>query len=165
MQLESKFQPGVYVELDPFSANPLADDLRQVSPTAYRQATTEAPVPRMFDDGTADLPAFTASGLPPELLRGVVYSQRHAVAAIPTLDAAYRWVQDYGRDVGYIGDCDGWVDAVQRMKDWAAGNTEAARAAQARKAEISQAEGAVSWLQGQVNAANAAARALRGGEL
>ena len=59
------------VEVDPYGTNPLAEDCRQASPAAYNVALAKAgPPPKLFTDGTADLPAFTAVGFDPaELMR------------------------------------------------------------------------------------------------
>jgi hypothetical protein len=48
---------------------------------------------RLFED--ADLPLFTASGLPPSLLAGLPWPLRRPVAAAPTQAAAYRLVEKY----------------------------------------------------------------------
>jgi hypothetical protein len=163
--IESKFIRGEYVDIDPFAANPLIDDVRLASPSAFAQAAAEMPAPKMFDDGTADYPAFLASGLDPSILRKVVYTQRHFVAALDDASDVYAHVQHYGRDASFVADHADWRDAVRRVNDWATGNTDGARAAREHAASLASADENVSWLQQEINKAQARARTLRAGQL
>src|SRR4051812_26420822 len=73
----SLISPGAQVTINPWATNPLADDALQVS-----ALKPKAPAPKMFTGGTADLPAFTASGIDPRLLLDLPFTCRHYVAAL-----------------------------------------------------------------------------------
>lgn len=109
------------VLIDPWAPNALADDLAQSNPWAYAQALVDGPVPRMFANGTSDLPAFTASGIDPKLLLQVPAATRHALAAEPDIAVVQqKFEQDSTNPVAVYGHA-GLDAAVSRLRSWAAG--------------------------------------------
>ena len=72
---------------DGYRRNPLVDDLARRNPAVYSAASAEGPPPTLFVSG--DLPPFCASGLDPAELLKVPWRARHALAAAPTIAAAY----------------------------------------------------------------------------
>lgn len=113
---------GFKVSLDPYSANPLADDYRAVNPETYAVAVKMAgPPPKLFAAGTQDLPTFCASGIDPALLRGIPYTARHAVAAMSSLAAVHDVFEESASDPYFTIDHRGLNEAIVRVRDWAAG--------------------------------------------
>ena len=106
-----------------YSANPLLAEVRRAKPALVAAAEAEGPAPRLF--GSADLPPFTASGLPPELLAAQPWPIRRALAEAPTRAAAYEIMDRYaGPDgaamahadharspvnAGYVNDMSRWL--------------------------------------------------------
>jgi hypothetical protein len=76
-----------------YSANPLLAEVRRAKPALVAAAEAEGPPPRLF--GSADLPPFTASGLPPELLAAQPWPLRRLLAEAPTRAAAYEIMDRY----------------------------------------------------------------------
>ncbi len=77
-----------------YARNPLVDQLLRARPEVAAKATQ--PRPTLFHSG--DLPPFTASGIDPSALLTVPWQARHAVAAAPTTDAAFRLLELYADD-------------------------------------------------------------------
>ncbi len=78
-----------------YPVNPVAAEVRKRNRVlASRAALTGAPEPTLF--ATADLPAFTASGIDPQALLQVPWQARPAVASARTQAEAYQLVQKYG---------------------------------------------------------------------
>jgi hypothetical protein len=48
---------------DPYGTNPLAESLKERDPLRYEQVAAIKEPPKLFANGTADTPAFTASGI------------------------------------------------------------------------------------------------------
>lgn len=110
------------VSLDVYGLNPLADDFRQVNPATYDVALSKAgPPPKMFAGGTADLPAFTASGIDPTHLLKLPYTARHHAAALADPSAAHGIFEQYADDPHVVFDHEGLQAAVVRMREWASG--------------------------------------------
>lgn len=110
------------VSLDPYGLNPLAEDYRQVNAETYNLALSKAgPPPKMFAGGTADLPAFTASGIDPQHLLKLPYAVRHYVAALADPSAAHGIFEQYADDPYATFDHEGLQAAVVRMREWASG--------------------------------------------
>jgi hypothetical protein len=111
---------GHRVNIDPYGLNPLAQDYRQVNPDTYGVALSKAgPPPKMFSQGTADLPAFTASGIDPQLLLKLPYTARHAAAAEPGLSAVHALFEQ--ADPYLTLPHEGLDAAIGRVRDWASG--------------------------------------------
>ncbi|WP_374969925.1 hypothetical protein [Terrabacter sp. BE26] len=118
---------GHRVTIDPWGANPLADDYRQVNPENYAISVAKAgPPPKMFSSGTADLPAFTASGIDPALLLRLPYTARHYVAALPDKAAALAVFEDDATNPDLYFNHPGLQEAIVRMRNWAAGRADLA---------------------------------------
>lgn len=77
-----------------FAANPVLDEMRRDQPALVAAAEAEGPAPELFGD--RPLPAFTASGLPPEQLASLAWPLRRPVAQAPTLAKAYELVDRFG---------------------------------------------------------------------
>ena len=116
--------PLFLVRIDPYAANPLADDYREVNAATYAAALSEGgPPPKMFSAGTSDTPAFTASGLDPKLLLKLPYTARHAVAAEPDL-ATVHGIFEQSADDPYLTIWhEGFDAAIARVRTWAIGRT------------------------------------------
>lgn len=78
MTAMSKFIPTQRVQIDPYAANPLVDDYRQINPVTLAMAQVEAPAPTLFSTG--DLPLLTASGIDPQMLLKLPWEARHPAA-------------------------------------------------------------------------------------
>lgn len=138
MQVSNLFDPRSKVEIDPWSANPLATMMLAL--TAGQMAVRYEPPPRMFINGTSDLPLFTASGIDPNLLMSAPFGQRHGLAAEPDLVAVHGLFEEYSQMPEFFIDHQGFNEAKQRMQVWArtAGHAEqeaARRAADAAARE------------------------------
>ncbi len=101
-----------------YAANPLADAAREGDPAWYAAISAAVPAPKMFAGGTADLPAFTASGIDPQLLLRLPYGVRHAAAAEPNLAAAHTMFESYGNEPTAVVDHPGLQDAQDRVNAW-----------------------------------------------
>ena len=117
----SSFSSGAEVNVDPWSVNVLADDLEQSNAWVYAQAIADGPPPKMFANGTADLPAFTASGIDPQLLLQVPGLCRHALAAEPNIAVVQASFEQDSTNPTAAYASAGLASAVQRMRVWAAG--------------------------------------------
>jgi hypothetical protein len=108
-----------------YSANPLLAEVRRAKPALVAAAEAEGPAPRLF--GGADLPPFTASGLPPELLAAQPWPIRRALAEAPTRAAAYEIMDRYsgegGSAMAAADHAKGPLNAgyVSAMSEWLAG--------------------------------------------
>ncbi|RNL79168.1 hypothetical protein [Nocardioides marmorisolisilvae] len=100
VEMDSMFNSGVVVRIDPWGRNPLAEDARQSLPMDYAAALTEGPVPKLFKAG-GDLPAFIASGTDPSILLRLPWNARHAAAKA---DGAklFQMVEDLSGDGGFV---------------------------------------------------------------
>ncbi len=116
--------PLFVVRIDPYGANPLADDYEQVNAATYAAALSEGgPPPKMFSAGTSDTPAFTASGLDPKLLLKLPYTARHAVAAEPDLATVHGIFEQSADDPFLTIWHEGFDAAIARVRTWAIGRT------------------------------------------
>lgn len=116
---------GHRVTVDVHARNPLADDYRQVNPENYAISESKAgPPPKMFAQGTADLPAFTASGIEPSALLQLPYTARHAAAAMPDLASVHNLFENEAGNPDLHIDHPGLHQAIGRMRDWAAGRAD-----------------------------------------
>jgi pyruvate/2-oxoglutarate dehydrogenase complex dihydrolipoamide acyltransferase (E2) component len=77
----------------PMSANPLVAKAHAERPGQAVKAAAKAPAPTMFASG--DLPAFTASGIDPQVLTQVPWNARHTLAQASTATDAYKIVEDF----------------------------------------------------------------------
>lgn len=109
--------PSIY---DP---NPLAEVIRETDPLRYDAVKAIKDPPRMFAGGTADFPAFTASGLDPEKLLLLPYGVRHAAAAEPDPRRVYALLEGYAQGAP-VSTADpvinhpGLDDARDRLQSW-----------------------------------------------
>jgi hypothetical protein len=112
----------VKVEIDPYATNVLAEDCRQASTAAYKVALAKAgPPPKMFTDGTADLPAFTAAGFDPDRLLRLPALARHYVAAVADPSTVHQLFEQLAADPSAYIHHPGLTEAVVRVRDWASG--------------------------------------------
>lgn len=110
------------VEIDPYATNVLAEDCRQASPAAYNAALAKAgPPPKMFTDGAADLPAFTAAGFDPDKLLRLPALARHYVAAVADPSTVHQLFEQLAADPYAYVQHPGLTEAVMRIRDWASG--------------------------------------------
>ncbi len=116
----SSIVPNRTVDIDPFGLNPLIEDLKQASPTAHRIAHSKSTPPRMFTGGAEDLPAITASGTDPKLLRKLPFTARHRAAAEPSTAAVAALLED-PEGAAFLPPHQGFLDAISRVQDWASG--------------------------------------------
>lgn len=124
------------IQVDPYATNLLADDLKIVSPTSYQIASRQSSPPKMFTGGTADLPAFTASGADPKSLLQLPALTRHYAATLPTMAAFAAFFEISADDPFARTNTDGLWTAIQRMRGWATGawRSEQTQAAQSASA-------------------------------
>jgi hypothetical protein len=110
------------VEVDPYGANPLTEDCRQAAPAAFNAAVVKAgPPPKLFTDGTADLPAFTAVGFDPAELMRLPALTRHHVASVADPATVHHLFEELTSDPYARIDHPGLQDAILRVRDWASG--------------------------------------------
>jgi|tagenome__1003787_1003787.scaffolds.fasta_scaffold20956977_3 hypothetical protein len=106
--------------VDPYSANPLADEIQQRDPQRYAEVSAVKPPPKMFAGGTADVPPFTVSGIDPDLLLRLPAGIRHAAAANPDKTQVLRWFEEFSNLAEAEIDDDGLRAAKLRIEDWLA---------------------------------------------
>lgn len=119
---------GGYVH--PVSARFAPDPSQFVDPRVWASASARAsePPPRLFNSGDGDVPAATASGLPPETLYEIPWRARHAVAAEPDRGRAYHLVEKYsGPDGETLAEMDHGkshevAEYREAVKQWAGRN-------------------------------------------
>ena len=105
-----------------FALNPLVDKVRAEAARASRSAPDSA-APSLFPGG-GDIPAFTASGIPPESVLQVPWEARHAMAAAATSAEAYGIVTSCSGPNAeatahqVYGDHDGNADYAERVERW-----------------------------------------------
>jgi hypothetical protein len=121
----SEWSRGVTVQLDPYSRNPMADDLQQANPTLYAIALRDGPVPTLFETG--DLPIVCASGLDPQLLLNAPAYCRHGIAEAPTLAQASTMLQDSATHPDDHLPSYGLSGYRVRMQRWASGADNASK--------------------------------------
>ena len=118
--ITSLINTSAQVSIDPYAINPLADDYAAVNPARYTDAVRYGgPPPRMFDDGTRDLPAATASGVDPYFLGWLPYGVRHYAADLPTEEQVHALFERHSGDPRARYDHAGFDDAVARLQAWA----------------------------------------------
>ncbi|MCH1867083.1 hypothetical protein [Nocardioides sp. CFH 31398] len=103
---------------DPYSANPLAEMLAERDPWRFDRLTKVSTPPKMFANGTADVPAFTASGIEPNELLRLPFGVRHAVAENPDIVAVYQMFEQYAGIPEMEIDSPGLQDAKIRAEQW-----------------------------------------------
>jgi len=105
------------VEVDPWSPNPLLDDLKQADPKTHAAAAGGSTPPAMFKAG--DLPPFIASGIDPSHLLHLPYGVRHAAAAEPSAVKVLGWIEEYGNDPHAHVPSPDLTAYLERMRSWA----------------------------------------------
>ncbi|MDO9378643.1 MAG: hypothetical protein Q7T56_07320 [Nocardioidaceae bacterium] len=103
---------------DPYSPNPLADQYAQTHPERFEAVSAAKAPPKMFAGGTSDTPAFTASGIDPQLLLRLPYGVRHAAAAEPDVTVVHGYFEQYADVDGAVIDHEGLRAAQYRLQDW-----------------------------------------------
>jgi hypothetical protein len=93
---------GAMITIHPWFTAPLALAMADTWPAKVRYALAINPnVPTMWSTG--DLPAFTASGIDPELLLELPWGVRHAAALESERGQVLSWLDIYGDNpMGYI---------------------------------------------------------------
>ncbi|MCD4525238.1 hypothetical protein [Nocardioides sp. cx-173] len=104
--------------IDPYAPNPFADRAKLIDPVRFEQVSAVKEPPKMFAGGTSDTPAFTASGIDPELLLRLPAGVRHAAAAEPDIRVVHRWFEEFAGISEAVVDHQGWRDAQARVEDW-----------------------------------------------
>lgn len=119
IELGSMFERNRTVLIDPYGLNPLIDDYRAINPLLVDIATRQnGEPPKLFLGGLADLPDFTASGLPPEALLRLPFGVRHAAATEVSLPWAQHLFETYVDWPGAVVDHEGLRTAVSRVREW-----------------------------------------------
>lgn len=105
-----------------YAANPLLAEVQRSRPALAAAARAENPnPPELF--GSRSMPLVTASGIAPTLLLSLPWQIRRAVAAAPTMAAAYALIDQFGDDpgmasqddevmahnAGYLSDFSAWL--------------------------------------------------------
>ncbi len=120
--------------IDPYALNPLADAIRERDPARYGQVSAVMAAPKLFAGGTADTPAFTASGVDPQLLLRLPVGIRHAAAANPDIVQVHQWFEEYAAFPEIEIDHPGLREAKLRVEDWLANTDLDTRSEQERQA-------------------------------
>ncbi|MGC4112322.1 MAG: hypothetical protein QM747_18270 [Nocardioides sp.] len=105
------------IEIDNRGVNPLVDYAHATDAERAHQVAGFAEAPKMFSAGTADLPPFTASGLPPEELLKLPFGMRHAVAAEPNITKVYEFFEE-DLDPAAVIPCEALETAYYRVQTW-----------------------------------------------
>jgi hypothetical protein len=103
---------------DPYGLNPLAEQIKERDALKYDQVAAVKAPPKLFANGTADYPAFTASGIDPQLLLRLPVGIRHAAAANPDIVQVHQWFEEYAGFPEAEIDHPGLRDARLRVEDW-----------------------------------------------
>jgi hypothetical protein len=103
---------------DPYSANPILEDMRSRDAAHFDALQEIAPPPRLFAGGTADLPSFTSSGIDPKLLLQLPYGIRHHAAAEPDVAAVHALFEQFAHTPDAVIKHPGLDDAWQRVEQW-----------------------------------------------
>lgn len=121
--IDSLIVPSAQVTIDPYGTNPLADEHKQYDPgyVQRRQLAGGWPglAPKLFTSGSEDLPAFTASGIDPQLLLRLPYRIRHYAAAMVSPDQVYELFERHAADPFAHIPHPGLDEAVRRVRRWA----------------------------------------------
>jgi hypothetical protein len=120
---------------DPYSANPLAEMLKERDPYRYEQVAAVKEPPKLFAAGSADVPAFTASGIDPQLLLKLPVGVRHAAAANPDITQVFEWFETYAEFPEAEIDHEGLRAAKLRVEDWLANTDLDPRTPEQREAD------------------------------
>lgn len=104
--------------IDYYGTNPHADSERQWDPARYDAIASVTPPPKAFQNGTADVPAFTVSGLDPQLLLKLPYGVRHAVAAEPDISRVHEIFEEYSDEPTATIDHPGFTQHKNRVEKW-----------------------------------------------
>lgn len=122
VMITSLISPPAKILIDVYVANGLAADYQAVNSANYAVSVREAgPPPKMFLDGTADLPLFTASGIDPATLAKLPFACRHYAAGVPDRAQVVQLFEECANDPYAVLMCPPLQDAIVRMRDWAAG--------------------------------------------
>lgn len=111
--------------VDAFGPNPLVTDLEARRPKLAKMAKDRGPAPTLF--ATGNLPPFTASGVDPDLLKGLPYNWRHAAASEPDRTVVLAWLEQCAMDrAAFTAGVDakahvGLLDYQARMEGWTHG--------------------------------------------
>lgn len=103
---------------DPYGTNPLAEEIRERDSFRFEQVAAVKEPPKLFANGTADIPAFTASGIDPQHLLKLPVGIRHAAAANPDIVQVHSWFEEYAGMPEVEIDHPGLRDAKLRVEDW-----------------------------------------------
>lgn len=122
--------------VDPYSPNPFADLIRETDPYRYEKVAAVVAPPKMFAGGRSDTPAFTASGIDPELLLRLPPGVRHAAAAEPNITVVHRWFEEYAGFPEIVVDHPGWTEARRRVEDWITNTDLDTRSEETKQAEL-----------------------------
>lgn len=125
---------GKDVYVDPYSPNPLAEEAAYRWPELYAHKTTDPP--KMFQGGQADLPAFTASGIDPQLLMKLPGGMRHFAAAEPDVEKVHGLFEQYAGDPTAWWSHEGLKHAAQRVEKWMAQQEQAADTRTPQQVEV-----------------------------
>ena len=120
---------------DPYAVNPLADMIRERDPFKFEQVLAVKEAPKLFAGGTADVPAFTASGIDPQLLLQLPVGIRHAAAANPNIVQVHSWFEEYAGFPEVEIDHEGLRAAKLRVEDWLANTDLDTRSVEQRQAD------------------------------
>jgi hypothetical protein len=120
---------------DPYGINPLADEIRERDPFRFEEVSKFAEPPKLFANGTADVPAFTASGIDPQHLLKLPVGIRHAAAANPDIVQVHSWFEEYAGIPEAEIDHDGLRAAKLRVEDWLANTDTDPRTPEQREAD------------------------------
>ncbi len=120
---------------DAYGTNPLAEEIRERDPYRFAQVAAVKAPPKMFANGTADVPAFTASGIEPDLLLRLPGGIRHAAAANPDIVQVHTWFEDYAGIPEVEIDHEGLRAAKLRIEDWLANTDLDPRTPEQRQAD------------------------------
>ena len=108
------------VQIDPYAANPIVDELKAKNPATYAAALADGPPPTLFASG--DLPPFVAaSGVDVQTLMRLPFGVRHFAATATTAGEVLHLIETYAGDPDATADSPGLADYLMRVANWISG--------------------------------------------
>ncbi len=108
------------VQIDPYAANPIVDELKAKNPATYAAALADGPPPTLFASG--DLPPFVAaSGVDVQTLMRLPFGVRHFAATATTAGEVLHLIETCAGDPDATADSPGLADYLRRVADWISG--------------------------------------------
>jgi hypothetical protein len=104
---------------DTYPTNPLVEALKRSQPAVHAIAGRERPAPQMWPG--SDLPAFTVSGVDPQVLASLPAGVRHYAAALQSRAELAALADQVAGNPGAVIESPGWSEYGSRVTAWGSG--------------------------------------------